>query len=203
LDNTTPIKGYGPTYGRIKDTASCRIEVCGTIIFLAVYGMIPSVYNWNGATIEHFCDSESALNHIWNKEKDDVFDQSNPDADAITAARVILSTTKHTHIYPKGIHGHAYKRGPPYTLQEEINMQTDQLTGKAHTNLPPEYKARHDCLYFPEQNISIVLDSKKVTSRITRHVTHIIHHLSLEKYLHEKEEWNDCTWNDIVWPSLK
>jgi hypothetical protein len=34
-------------------------------------------------TIEHVYDSESALNGTGNKEKDGVFDQSRPNADAI------------------------------------------------------------------------------------------------------------------------
>jgi hypothetical protein len=90
-----------------------------------------------------------------------------------------------------------------YTLEEEINMQTDRLADKAHANLPPEYKAHHYFFHFPEQSISIVLDGKKVMSRITRHVTHSTHHPSLEQYLREKEEWNDCMWNEIAWPSFK
>jgi hypothetical protein len=54
-------------------------------------------------------------------------------------------------------------------------MQIDQLAGKAHANLPPGNKARHDFLHFPEQNISLVLDGKKVTSRIKLNVAHNIH----------------------------
>jgi hypothetical protein len=203
MDNKTIIKGYGPTDGRIEDTTSYRTDFCGTITVLAVYGMIHSVYTWNAATIEHVCDSESALNHIWNKEKDGVLNQYRPDAGAITAARVLLSSMKHTNISPKWVRGHADKIGPPYTIQEEINMQTDQLAGKAPANFPPEYKARHDCHHLPEQNSSIVLNGKKVASKIKRHVAHIIHHPSLEQYLREKEAWNDYMWNDIAWPSFK
>jgi hypothetical protein len=83
-------------------------------------------------------------------------------------------------------------------LQEEINMQTDKLAGNAHTNLPLDFKAQHDCLHFPEQDISLVLDGKKVKSRITMHVAHIIHYPSLKQYLIEKEEWNECTWKEIA-----
>jgi hypothetical protein len=83
MDNTTIIEGYGPTDGSIEDTASYRAEVCGTIAVISVYSMIQSVYSWKSANIEHVCDSESALNRIWNKEKDGVFDQSKPDADAL------------------------------------------------------------------------------------------------------------------------
>jgi hypothetical protein len=71
----------------MEDTTSYRTEVCGTIAVLAVYGMTQSVDKWNASTIEHVCDSESALDHIWNKEKDGIFDQSRPDAYAITAVR--------------------------------------------------------------------------------------------------------------------
>jgi hypothetical protein len=51
--------------------------------------------------------------------------------------------------------------------------------------------------------VSLVLDGKKATSRITRNVAHSIHHPSLEKYLREIEEWSDSMWNEIAWPSFK
>jgi hypothetical protein len=121
----------------------------------------------------------------------------------MTAAILLLPLTKHTHISPKWFRGHTDKRGPLYTLQDKLNMQADRLAGKAQANIPPEYKARHDCIHFPEQKISIVFDIKKVMSRITRNVAHSIHHPSLKLYLHETEEWNYCTWNDIALPSLK
>jgi hypothetical protein len=79
-----------------------------------------------------------------------------------------------------------------------MNMQTDRLTGKAHANIQPEYKAHQDCLRFPEQNIPLLLDGNKVTSIITRNGAHIIHHPSLEKYLREKEEWSKRTWNEMA-----
>jgi hypothetical protein len=99
--------------------------------------MIQYFYNWKSARIEHVCNSESALNRIWNKEKYGVFDQSIPDADDITAARTLLSAIKNTQVSPQWVQGHADKRGQPYKPQEETNTQTDILTGKAHTNLPP------------------------------------------------------------------
>jgi hypothetical protein len=164
MDNTTIIEGYGPTYGRIEDTTSYRTEVCGTITVLTVYGMIQLVYKWNAAMIEHVCDIESALDRISNNEKDGVFDHSRPDADSITAARLLLSAMKHTSVLPRWVRGHADKRGPSYKLQEEINMQTKKLVGKASINLPLEFKAQHDGLHFPEQHISLVLVGKKITS---------------------------------------
>jgi hypothetical protein len=172
----------------IEDTTSYRTEVWGKIAVLAVHCMIQSVYKWNASTIEHVCDSDSTLERIWNKEKDGIFDQSRPDADAITAAGLLLSTTKHITISPLWVRGHADKRGPSYALQEEINMQTDKLARKAHLNLPLEFKARHDCLHFPKHHISLVLNEKKVTSKITMHISHSIHYLSLKKYLTEKEK---------------
>jgi hypothetical protein len=60
-----------------------------------------------------------------------------------------------------------------------------------------------DGLHFPEQHISLVLNSKKVTSRITMHVARSIHYPSLNKHLIAKEEWNECTWNELAWPSFK
>jgi hypothetical protein len=87
--------------------------------------MIQAVYNWNASNIEHVCDIESALHHIWNKIKDGVFNQSRPDADAMLTARKLLTSMRNTNISLKWVRVHEYKRGPPYTAQEEINMQTD------------------------------------------------------------------------------
>jgi hypothetical protein len=82
-------------------------------------------------------------------------------------------------------------------------MQTDKLTGKSHLNLPLEFKSRQDCLHFPEHQIYLVRNENKVTSKVKIHASHSIHYPSLKKYLTEKEEWNECTWNEIAWPSLK
>jgi hypothetical protein len=109
MKNTTIIKGYGPTDRRIEDTTSYITEVYGTITVLAVYIMIQSLYNWNAAKNEHVCDSELALNCIWNIENDDVFDQSRPDTDAITGAGFLLSAIKHTHVSPQWVRGHTDK----------------------------------------------------------------------------------------------
>jgi hypothetical protein len=125
---------------------------------LAVYWMIQSVYKWNASAIGHVCDSESSLGRIWNKEKDGIFDQSITDVDAITVVRVLVSAAKHTTISPLWVRGHADKRGPSYTPQGEINMQTDKLAGNAHLNLPLEFKAQHDFLHLPEHHISLVIN---------------------------------------------
>jgi hypothetical protein len=95
---------------------------------LAVYGMIHSVYNWNTSTIEHISNRESALNHIWNKEKDGVFDKSRPNADARLATRKLLTSTRQTHVSPKWVRGHADKREfmvyKQQTLLRQITAET-------------------------------------------------------------------------------
>jgi hypothetical protein len=98
---------------------------------------------------------------------------------------------------------HADKRGPPYTEQEAINTRADRLADNAHTTLPEEFKARHNCLHFPEQKISLCLHGQKVISKITRNVAHSIHRPELEAYLREKVDWGENTWGDIAWPSFK
>jgi hypothetical protein len=79
------------------------------------------------------------------------------------------------------------KEPPHYTVQEEINTKTDRLAGNVHINLPNEYNAQQDCLHFPEQNIYLVLDGKKATSKNTRNVAYSIHKPELKQYLCEKE----------------
>jgi hypothetical protein len=82
--------------------------------------------------------------------------------------------------------------------QEDINMMADKLVGNACTNLPEEFKAKHDWLHFPEQQISLCLNGQKVTSKITRNIAHIIHRPELEAYLREKEDWSENTREDIA-----
>jgi hypothetical protein len=60
------------------------------------------------------------------------------------------------------VSSHADKRGPPFSKQEELNIMTDTLAERAHTELPNELKTRHDAPYFPEQHISVVISQKKV-----------------------------------------
>jgi hypothetical protein len=80
--------------------------------------MIVKVYNWKVKEFEHICDSESALDRIWNAEPNGVFDQSSPDADVILVAKVQLQKAKHTKIVPTWVRGHADEQPPPYTNQE-------------------------------------------------------------------------------------
>jgi hypothetical protein len=126
----------------------------GTIAILAIYNMIVKVYNWKPKEIEHVCDSESALDRIWNLEPDGVFDQSRPSY-VILVAKDQLQKAHHANITPTWVRGHVDKRGPPYTDQEDINMRADKLAGSAHKSLPDDLKARHDSLHFPEQHISL------------------------------------------------
>jgi hypothetical protein len=46
------------------------------------------------------------------------------------------------------------------------------------------------CPLFPEQQISIVIQHRKVTSHIPYHIANAIHGPKLTKYLYEKETWS-------------
>jgi hypothetical protein len=56
---------------------------------LAVYGMVQSVHKWNTSNIEHVCYSVSALDRIWNNEKDGIFSQS-----------MLIHQVRPAHTYP-------------------------------------------------------------------------------------------------------
>jgi hypothetical protein len=129
--------------------------------------MIVKVYNWKAKEIEHVCDSESALDRIWNVEPNGVFDKSRSDADVILVAKVQLQKAKHTKIVPTWVRGHADKRAPPYNDQKQIYMRADRLAGTAYKALQQGFTSRHDSLQFPEQHISLCLQGQKVTSKIT------------------------------------
>jgi hypothetical protein len=111
LDNSTIVEGHGPTYSRIQDTTSYRMEVSCTIAILAIY----------------VCDSESGLDRIWSSEPGGVFDQSRPDADVILVAKEQLQKEIHIKIVPTWVREQTDNRGPPYTDQEHINIRADKL----------------------------------------------------------------------------
>jgi hypothetical protein len=91
---------------------------------------------------------------------------------------------------------------PPYTDQEQINMQADRLAETAHKALPHDFTARYDSLHFPEQHISLCLQGQKVTSKITRNVAHSFNRPKLEEHLKVREEWSQNTWDNIAWKSF-
>jgi hypothetical protein len=92
---------------------------------------------------------------------------------------------------------------PPFSPQEELNILTDALARKAQTLLPPEMKPRSDCLHFPEQQISIVIQRNKVTSRLPYHIANVIHGPTITNYLSEKEKWTPLVFNSVSWDSFK
>jgi hypothetical protein len=174
----------------------------GTIAIFTMYNMIVQVYNWKAKEIEHVCNTESALDRVWNIEPDGVFDQSMPDAYVILVTKFQLQTAKHTKIVPTWVRGHADKQGAPYTNQEQINMRADKLAGTAHKALPHDFTAHHEGLHLPEQHISLCLQGQKVTYKITRNVAHSFHRPKLEEHNKVREQWSQNTWDDIAWKSF-
>jgi hypothetical protein len=165
--------------------------------------MIVKVYNWKAKEIEHVCDSESALDSIWNLEPDGFFDQSRSDADVILVAKEQLQKAMHTKNVPTWVRGHANKWDPPpYTDEEHINMLADKVAGTAHKSLPHDFTACYDSLHFPEQHILLCLQGQKVTSKITRNVAHSFHRPKLEEHIKVREEWSQNTWDNIAWKSF-
>jgi hypothetical protein len=89
-----------------------------------------------------------------------------------------------------GVEGHNDKCGLPFSPQEELNILTDGLAGRAQTSLLPKIKPSSDCLNFPEQQVSIVIQQRKVISLLPYHIANDIHVPKLTKYLLEKEKWS-------------
>jgi hypothetical protein len=74
-----------------------------------------------------------------------VFDNTKPDADVAKVARLYISyIQQHSQVHAIWVEGHADKRPPPFSPQEELNILTDALATKAQTLLPPEMKSRSD-----------------------------------------------------------
>jgi hypothetical protein len=73
------------------------------------------------------------------------------------------------------VEGRADKRGPPVSPQEELNILTDGLDTKAQTALPSDMKPRTNFIHLPEQQISILIQQRKVTSHLPYHISNAIH----------------------------
>jgi hypothetical protein len=92
------------------------------------------------------------------------FDKTQPDSDVIIVAHVVLSELQlHSPVKLYWVASHYDKRGPSYTMQEELNILTDKLTERAQTELPLALLPRHNALHFPEHQISFAIAQKKVT----------------------------------------
>jgi hypothetical protein len=154
LDNEIIIQGFGATDSRVEDTHSYLAELCGSIETFAILNIIRRVYGVAPCSIQHVCDNQSAITATWKYDTISVCDKTNPDAGVISVARVALSELQlHSPVKPHWVSSHADKRGPPYTMQEELNILTDKLSERAQTELHPNLRPRHDALHFPEQQI--------------------------------------------------
>jgi hypothetical protein len=91
---------------------------------------------------------------------------------------------------------------PPFSPQEELNILTDMLATKSQISLPPDMKPCTDCMHFLEQQISIFIQQKKVTSRLPYHIANAIHLPKRTSYLSEKEKWTPREFHSIAWDSF-
>jgi hypothetical protein len=133
-----------------------------------------------------------------------VFDKTKPDADVAKVSRISISNIqKHSRVHVFWVEGHAHKRDPPFSPQEQLSILTDALATKAQTSPRPDMKPRTQCLHFPEQQTYIVIQKKKVTSRLPYHTVNAIHGHKLTNYLSEKEKWTQPVLHSIAWDSFK
>jgi hypothetical protein len=113
-----------------------------------------------------------------------------PDTNVSKVSRNAMTDLQlHSLITSYWFKGHADKCGRPLSPQEELNIITDGLAGKAENSLPTDMKPmkpRNDCLHFPEQQISIVIQQRKFTSCLPYHISNAIHGPKFMKYLSEK-----------------
>jgi hypothetical protein len=87
-------------------------------------------------------------------------------------------------------------------MQEELNILTDDLVERAQTELSLALRPRHDTLHFPEQQISVIIAKKKVTSRLAFHISNMIHGPSLCTSMMQKEGWSTHAYTSITLDSF-
>lgn len=149
------------------------------------------------------CDNHSATTETWKEDTLDVFEKTKPDADVIMVARGVISELRQlSAVKTFWVGSHSDKRGPPYTMQEGLNIMTDALAERSQTELPDELKPRHDALHFPEQHISVVIYHKKVTYHLPLHISNMSHGPTLHMYTMRKEQWSPYTYDSTAWDSF-
>jgi hypothetical protein len=74
---------------------------------------------------------------------------------AIIGQLAIADLQNFPTVKPYWVEGHADKRGPPFSLQEDLNILTDGLVTLSQTALPPDMRPRTECLHYPKQQIYI------------------------------------------------
>jgi hypothetical protein len=150
LDNEILIQSFGATDGRVEDTNSYRAELCGNVATFAIINIIRRIYGFAPHSIQHVCGNQSAITATWKHDTLSVFDKTKPDPDVIIVDRVYLSELHlNSPAKPYWVASHSDKRGPPYTIQEKLNILTDKLTERAQTELPLDLRQIHDALHFP------------------------------------------------------
>jgi hypothetical protein len=115
-------------------------------------------------------------------------DKTKLDAYIIFARVTIVELQFHSTVKPLWVRSHSDKRGPPYRLQEELDIKTDKLAERAQMELPSDLRPRPDALHFPEQQIYVVVAQKKVTSRPhPLNISNMIHGSILRILMMQKE----------------
>jgi hypothetical protein len=132
-------------------------------IIRCVYGFTP--------TVKHVCNNQGAITATWKENTLSVFDKTKPGADVTMVARSAISELQQfTTVKAMWVSSHADT--PPLL----------QARRAEHHELPDELKPRHDALHFHEQQISVVISHKKVTSRLPLHIANMIHGPALRTY---------------------
>jgi hypothetical protein len=163
-----------------------------TLPLFSILNIIRRVCGLFPPTIEHVCDNKSAIMATWKENTLSIFDKTKPDADVIMVARSAISKLQQfSTVKAFWVSSHADKQAALYSKQEELNITTDTLAERAHTELPDELKPRHDALQFPEKHISVVISQNKVTSRLPLHITNMIYGPALCTCTSQKEGWMD------------
>jgi hypothetical protein len=204
MENDVLIQGFGATDGRVNDVSSYQADICGNVATFAVFTLIHQVYGCSPPNIEHVCDNQSSITATWKDENISVFEKSKPDADVAKVDRSsIADIRQYSIIKLLWVQGHSDKRGPPYSLEEELNIIADSLAGKAQTNLPTDMKPLPDCLHFPAQQISVITQQRRVTSHLPHHISNAIHGPKLTEHVLSKDSWTTAVFQSIDWDSLQ
>jgi hypothetical protein len=158
LGNEVLIQGVGATGDRLKYVIYYRAEICGNIAAFTIISLIRKVYGLYITTIEHVCDNKSAITSTWKDENISIFDKKKTDADVANVARNSIAALQPFYTVKYfWVEGHADKRGPSFSLQEELNILIDDLSTLYQTALPHDMRPHPNCLHFPEQHIYTVI----------------------------------------------
>ncbi|KAI2489451.1 hypothetical protein MHU86_25142 [Fragilaria crotonensis] len=188
----------GPVDGPSDTTNSTRCELCGFASSLLLIATLSRTWGLrHTCTFRWFTDSKSAISKIKRITRHGAIAGRQPyEADLLTSIQSLLKEIRRKITF-RWIKGHqdnlqSYSKLP---RSVQMNIDADFLATRYRKRgkLRPSQKIDHQ----PEQRISFSINGVRVTSQYDDCIRYHVNGYHLRRYMQEKKQWSDITWNDI------